>query len=225
MAEFDTSLIDLREPTVKVFEHVGRDVHKDTMKTARNVGRVRLDHSRLNIFSFLAEGDAEDNFKFNVDSTGGLRLGTFRDAGTRFQFYDNRGRLIADSKQGTGREHNKYLRMIGGEKGGEPFKPGEYFIKVSRLKNGETTPERGYALQLQMGDTFFKDFDTKELDAKEFKPGDVQPFDPTEGARQTAATIQGALMVNAMVVGLDYLKLITSKAFKAFSLFSSSLFR
>lgn len=217
MAEFDTSLIDLREPTVKVFEHVGRDVHKDNLKTARNIGRVRLDHSRLNVFSFLADGDKEDNFKFNVDSTGGLRLGTFRDAGTRFQFFDSRGRLIADSKPGTGRVHDKYTRMIGGAKGGEPFKPGEYFIKVSRLKTGETTPERGYALQLQMGSTILRDFDTKELDAKEFEPGDIKALDPTEGARQSGATIQGALMVNAMLAGLDYLKKITSKAFNIFS--------
>lgn len=216
MAEFNSSLIELRSPQIKVFGQDNRDVHKDSLKTARDVGRIRLNHSRLNVFSFLAEGDTEDNFKFTIDSTGGLRMGTWRDAGTRIQIFDERGRVIADSKLGTGREHDKYARIIGGIKGGEPFKPGTYYIKVSRLKNGETTPERPYSLQLQMGDTVLRDFDTKEYEAKKLKPGDILPFDPTEGAIPNAAAMQGTMMVNAMVISSDYLKLITSKAFNIF---------
>ena len=80
MAEFNTNLIELRQPQIQVFGHEGRDVHNDSLKTARDIGRVRLDHSRLNVFSFLAKGDTEDNYKFTVDSTGRLRLGTWRDA-------------------------------------------------------------------------------------------------------------------------------------------------
>jgi len=217
MAEFNSSLVELREPAIKVFEHEGRDVHNDTLKTARNLGRVRLNHSRLNVFSYLAEGDKEDHFKFNVDSTGGLRLGTWRDAGTRFQFYNDRGRLIADSKPGTGRAYDKYIRMVGAAKGGEPFEPGEYFIRVSRLKNGETTPERPYSMQLQMGNTVLRDYDTKEYEAKALKPGDIKPFDPTEGALPTGAALQGGLMSNVLTDGGNYLKLITDKAFNIFS--------
>ncbi len=217
MAEFNTNLIELRQPQIQVLEHQGRDVHNDSLKTARNIGRVRLDHSRLNVFSFLAKGDTEDNYKFTVDSTGRLRLGTWRDAGTRFQVLNNRGRVIADSKQGTGRAHEKYLRLIGGAKAGLDFEPGEYFFKVSRLKSDETTPERAYAVQLQMGTKIVRDFDTREFEAKELKPGDIKPLDLTEGARQTGATIQGALMVEAITAGKSYLKLITSKAFNIFS--------
>lgn len=219
MVEFDTSLVNLRKASIQVFEHEGRDVHKDTLKTARDIGRVRLNHTRLNVFSFLAEGDKEDHFKFKIDSTGGLRMGTWRDAGTRIQILDERGRVIADSKLGTGREHDKYARMIGGVKGGEPFKPGTYYIKVSRLKSGETTPERPYSLQIQMGDTVLRDFDTKEYEAKKLKPGDAAPYDFTEGARNTGATIQGALMVNVMVIGMDYLKDINNKVYNLFKTF------
>jgi len=222
MADLNTSLVFLRKPSIQVFEHEGRDVQKDTLKTARDVGRVRLNHTRLNVFTYLAEGDKEDHYKFKIDSEGGLRLGTWRDAGTRIQFLSDQGRVFADSKQGTGREHEKYLRIIGGAKGGEPFKPGTYFIKVSRWKDGETTPERAFSLQIQMGETVLRDFDTKEYEALEVKPGDIPPYDPTEGANQTGASIQGALMVNAMVVGSNYLKDINNKVL---NLLSSTIIR
>jgi len=217
MAELNTSLVYLRKASIKVFEREGRDVHTDTFKTARDVGRVRLNYSRLNIFTYLAEGDKEDNFKFNVDSIGGLRLGVWRDSETRIQFFTEQGRLIADSSKENRIENEKYTRIIGGVKGGEPFEPGTYFIKASRLKAGDTTTERPFSLQIQMGQTVLKDFDTKEYDALELKPGEIQPFDLTKGALKTSAAIQGSMMLDVMSAGSQYLKDINNKVLNLIS--------
>ena len=84
-------------PGTKVWEQKRRDLWHDTLRTARDIGRVRLNHSRLNVFSSLAEGDQVDHFKFQVASRGKLRIGVFRDSETRFEILNNRGRVIADS--------------------------------------------------------------------------------------------------------------------------------
>lgn len=190
----------------KVWEQERRDVWHDTLRTARDIGRVRLNHSRLNVFSSLAEGDKVDHFKFQVASRGTLRFGLFTDTSTRFEILNKRGRVIADSKEGTGRHLERFQRMIGG---GEFFEPGDYFIRVSRLDQKETTPERPYAVQLQIGTVVKNDYDTTEFNAKGDKPA-LTSDDPTAGAMPNAAVTGGGLLFDMLTAGMNLFSKLTA---------------
>ena len=175
----------------KVFEKTVRDVTNDTWQTARDVGQVRLNYSRLNIFTSLTAGDEKDHFKFNVPSTGPFRIGGWNDDTVRLQLLDHRGRLIADSDPDAGRRaHDAFLRITGPD-GEEGFEPGDYIVRVSRLEDddGEDKP---YSLQLQMGDQVRKDYDTTETAAKaESAPvtGVTMPNDPLADAQASPSTL------------------------------------
>lgn len=186
----------------KVWEQERRDVWRDTLKTARDIGRVRLNYSRLNVFSSLSEGDKEDHFKFQVASRGKLRLGLYNDDQTRIQILNKQGRVIADSKQGTGRHLERFQRMTGD---GEIFEAGDYYLRVSRLDQKETTPERPYGVQLQIGTVVKHDYDTTEYKAKAAKPGDLTVDYPTAGAMPNAATTGGSLLFGMLTDGVIYL--------------------
>ena len=163
-SEIGAGRIGEQAAQVQVFERKTRDVLEDILLNARDIGRVRLQSTRLNVFSALSEGDKEDNFKFAVDSRGNLRLGMNADEETRIQILNKRRRVIADSKEGMGRVSERFERLLSSE--GEPLEPGGYYIKVSRLKARDTESEHNYSLQLHMGSGFKRDFDTIEFAAK-----------------------------------------------------------
>lgn len=192
-------------PGTKVWEQERRDVWNDTLKTARDIGRVRLNHSRLNVFSSLAEGDKVDHFRFQVASRGKLRIGVYRDSETRIEILNKRGRVIADSKEGTGRHHERFLRMVGD---GEIFEAGDYYVRVSRLDSRETTPERPFAVQLQIGTDVKNDFDTTEYEAKGDKPA-ITSRDPTAGAMPSAAVIGGGWLSDMLNAGMEFFNKVT----------------
>lgn len=200
MADLDVgagrlNAVDEADKRIKTWSHEGRDVAIDTLRSSRDIGQVRLNHSRLNVFSSLAEGDKEDNFKFQVASKGTLRLGLNIDSETRVQVFNARGRVVADSNEDTGRLYERFQRMS--EQGGDTFDKGYYYIKVSRSDSKETTPERPYTMQLQMGDTFKNDYEVMEYKAKKAKYGDAVVLDLTTGANPSATTTsaQGAATI------------------------------
>ena len=193
------------DPGTKVWEQKRRDLWHDTLRTARDIGRVRLNHSRLNVFSSLAEGDQVDHFKFQVASRGKLRIGVFRDSETRFEILNNRGRVIADSKEGTGRLLERFLRMVGD---GEKFKPGDYYLRVSRLDPKKTTDKRAYAVQLQMGPDVKNDFDTTEFNAKGDKPA-LPSVDLTAGAMPSAAVTGAGFLFDMLTAGMNSFSTVT----------------
>lgn len=190
----------------KVWEQERRDVWHDTLRTARDIGRVRLNHSRLNVFSSLAEGDKVDHFKFQVASRGKLRFGLYTDTETRFEILNKRGRVIADSKEGTGRHLERFQRLIGD---GEIFEAGDYYVRVSRLDQKETTPARPYAVQLQIGTVVKHDYDTTEYNAKGDKPA-LTADDPTAGAMPSAAVTGAGLLFDMLTAGMNFLSKLTS---------------
>jgi hypothetical protein len=206
MAEIEPVRINSLDPGKrgpKVWEKNGRDVAVDNFKTARDIGKVRLDYSRLNVFSSINEGDKEDNFKFQVQTNNRLRLGKNIDHETRIEVFNNRGRQIADST-GKGRNHDAYLRMISTE--GEKINKGDYFIKISTIDSTIATKDHNYTIQLQMGSTVKHDYEVIEHEAKKPKPGDpVIPNDPTEGATKTALTLSGQGASTMMQAGAENL--------------------
>jgi hypothetical protein len=163
-SEIGAGRIGEQAAQVQVFERKTRDVLEDNLLNARDIGRVRLQSTRLNVFSALSEGDKEDNFKFAVDSRANLRLGKNADAETRIQILNNRRRVIADSKEGMGRASERFQRLLSSE--GERLELGDYYIKVSRLKARDTESEHNYSLQLHMGSGIKRDFDTIEYAGK-----------------------------------------------------------
>lgn len=191
MADIGAGRINTIDPLggPKVWQREGRDVRDDTLKSARDIGTVRLEHSRLNAFSALSKGEVEDNFKFKVASKGDLRLGKNIDDGTRIQIFNGAGRVIADSKSDTGRHFDKYERMISDK--GESFDKGNYVIKISRLNPSDKDVERPYTLQLKMGTEVKHDYETIEYKAKELKPGEVAPaYDPLAGVVAKGSVMQ-----------------------------------
>lgn len=60
--------------TAKVWEKTSMDKLSDTIRTARDMGQVRLNHSRLNMVTTLSKNETEDWFSFKVASRGKLRL-------------------------------------------------------------------------------------------------------------------------------------------------------
>lgn len=186
----------------RVFEKQKRDVARESLNVARDVGTVRLHHSRLNVFTSLSKGDKEDNFKFRAASRGPLRLGTWSDGkGLHIQILNRAGRVIADSEEGTGRRYEKFERLVSGK--GEIFEAGEYYVRVSRPAKDDMRTEVPYSLQLQMGSEVKRDYDTTEYAAPEPQPGDAlanaTPTPATLGA-QGAATLLSEGLTNLVSI-------------------------
>lgn len=177
----------------KVFGKEVRDVTNDTWTVARDIGQVRLQHSRLNVLTSLTAGsDQQDHFKFRVASPGPLRLGGWNEETVRIQLLDDRGRVIADSSEDAGRRAKEAFARLTSDEGQEDFQPGQYIIRVSRLEGDDGMKEKPYALQLRMGEEIKHDYDTTEVAAKPAVTpvaGVTLPDDPLAGAQATPATL------------------------------------
>lgn len=176
----------------QVYGQEKRDVRDDCLRTAREIGGVRLNHSRLNLFSSLSEDDKEDNFKFKVLSHGKVRMGLYGQDNVRIQIRNSRRQVIADSKAGTGAAHDRFIEIT--EKDGTKLEKSDYYITVTRLDSDDSTTQIPYSIQLQMGDKVRADYDTTEYKAKKTtSPSDLLA-DYTAGAGYSAiaAAAKGA---------------------------------
>lgn len=175
----------------KVWSKEGRDVNgEDSLRTARLIGTVRLEHSRLNVFSSISKGEKEDNFAFKVASKGPLRMGKKIDSETRLEFFNGSKRIIASNDPKSGRLYDKYIQMVSPE--GTQMDRGNYFMKFSRVDPNNTSKELPYTAQLQMGTGFKNDFETIEYEAKPLQPGEVPATtDLTSGGMPSASTLMG----------------------------------
>lgn len=209
--QIEDFLVQQRAKNVKVFEREGRDVHKDTVDTARDLGKARLNHGRLNLFTSLGPGDTEDNFKFNVTTEGRLRLGIWPEDGIRIQISDSRGKLIADNG-GTGKYLDKFDDI---KKSRERFSPGDYYIKVSREDTADTQTEIGYSLQVQVGDQYREDYDTIEYVADPNTKDD--PVDTGPKATPTAQARQAEMLATMVGDGLNNFNNLLNRAIGIFS--------
>jgi hypothetical protein len=217
--EVQDFLIQQRAKSIKVFEHKGRDLHDDTMKSARNLGQARINHSRLNLFTSLTVGDKEDNFKFQVPTEGNLRFGIWPENAVRIEMMNSRGKVIADS-EGTGRLVERFEDIIRSK---DRIKPGEYFIRITRSKESPDDKEIPYSLQIQVGNENRKDFDTTEYEADPKKKGEV--YEPASLAKPTAGIRQGEMLVTMLGNGLNNLNMVMDKTQGIFKTIYNQLFR
>lgn len=156
--------------TVQEFQKNSRDVRFESTATARNIGVLKKDQTRLNVFSALSAGDAVDGFQFRVTTktatTFSVLNASKEDEGKlRFQiYYKSSGRLLADSDPKAGAANTVYQAMLDGT---FEIEKGDYILRVSRADNlgADRSKEFSYAIQLSQG-LYSQDYDTIERAAR-----------------------------------------------------------
>lgn len=151
---------------VQEFQKETNDVKIDNNMTARDIGILRKNNSRLNLFSALSAGDAADVFKFKVSNTGFTKLGLLiADPTDKEQFHiqiisKTSGILIADNDPKSGDAYAAYQKL---EAGTFELKQGDYVARISRMPGQDTQLKNDiqYAVQLTQG-TYKNDYDTIE---------------------------------------------------------------
>lgn len=177
---------------VQEFEKDTRDVQYDNNATARDIGRVTENKTRLNVISSLSANDAVDVFKFKVTTSGPTKLGILAaggaDTNVHYQvFSKNSGKLIADSDPDAGDEYKSFQALQSGK---FEMNTGDYVLRVSRAKgvDPKNAKEFQYAVQLTQG-TYTQDFDTVE---KAYRAGTDDPFGlPTAGNSALSSLLDG----------------------------------
>ena len=194
------------QPQVQTWSKKTYDVHHEKLTDARDIGAVRLNNSRLNAFSSLKKGDEVDTFKFDIQSTGPLRLGMTDNPELRVEIINSRGKTIADGDANSG--DDLFKKFIDLNENGIELEKGTYYVRISRNSTDYKTTEYSYSIQLSMGDTYIHDYDTLE------KPP-AEAYDPFQAALNGAVmparygSLQGAtsLLTNGMVTLLNNGKL------------------
>jgi hypothetical protein len=156
--------------TVQEFQKDTRDVKFESSATARNIGVLRKDQTRLNVFSALSSGDAVDGFQFRVTSKTATTFSVLNaskedEEKLRFQvYYKSTGRLLADSDPKAGVANTVYQAMRDGT---FEMETGDYILRVTRATVAGTDgrKEYSYAVQLSQG-LFSQDYDTIERAAR-----------------------------------------------------------
>ena len=156
--------------SVQEFQKDTRDVKFESSATARNIGVLKKNQTRLNVFSSLGSGDAVDGFQFRVTSKTAttfsvLNASKEEEEQLRFQiYYKSSGRLLADSDSKAGAAHTVYQAM---RDGNFEMETGDFILRVSRTHGAGTdgNKEYNYAIQLSQG-LFSQDYDTIERAAR-----------------------------------------------------------
>ncbi|MGH6891098.1 MAG: hypothetical protein ACREEP_02450, partial [Dongiaceae bacterium] len=155
---------------VEEFQKDSRDVKIDNNATARDIGQLKQNTTRLNLFSSLSKGDAVDVYRFKVSTkaatTFSILNASQEDEGRlRFQIFNKAtGRIIADSNEKAGEAKTNFEGLRDGT---FELAQGEYVLRVSRAHDfgTERNKEFSYAIQLSQG-LFSRDYDTVERAAR-----------------------------------------------------------
>lgn len=133
-----------------------------TTSSATDIGTLMADSTRLNVYSNLKKGDQGDVYRFKAMGTGSVTMGLVSDPGLRVQVMTRYGGVLADSKEGTGKNNENYKSL---QTGDMKLDNGEYFIKVThdgtspRDEKGKLIEDKNYAIQLSRG-LYKTDYDT-----------------------------------------------------------------
>lgn len=194
---------------VQEFQKDTRDVKVDTNATARDIGRLQENTSRLNVFSSLSKGDSVDIYRFKVVTTAKTTFGILNasredEDKLRFQVFNKAtGRIVADSTEDAGEAKQNWEAL---RDGNFELNSGEYVLRVSRTSN--VAPDRdtefSYALQLSQG-LYQSDYDTIERAARETD-------DPFGGAGVSEATTNLTSSLASSVSFIQSLPKIGTKA-------------
>lgn len=189
---------------VKEYQKVVADPSGDEkLSDARDIGNLRLNHSRLNLVSSLDPKDNTDIYKFTMVSPGPVRLGTGAIPDTlRVEVMDAKGKVIASNDEnGDKAAYEKFMRMA--DDGDNGWARGDYYVKISRTDASDAKEKYSYAFQLQSGDDrFTHDYETIE---QSFNPAKASsrsnPVDPVTEA-MAKASVSGRLAASQAAASL-----------------------
>jgi hypothetical protein len=168
---------------VQEFEKTSQDVLYDNNATARQIGQLRLNTTRLNVISAIGDKDKIDTFSFNA--TGGTtKLNLLvndpnaadqtKDVSSslRIQIFKKGQGLVADSDSGAGDAFTAYKQLKNGQ---FDLAAGGYTIRVTRANDVDTQAKNtyNYAIQLSQGTKYTQDYTTTE---QAYTPGTDDPF-------------------------------------------------
>jgi hypothetical protein len=185
---------------VQEFDKTTQDVLYDNNATARDIGRLKLNTSRLSVISALSPNDAADVFSFNVSSTGKAKLSTLVNdpseadstkstANIRMQIFAKGKGLIADSDPNSGDAYQNYLAL---KNGALEVQSGQYSMRISRPDGFDPQNKKtlNYALQLTQGTTYTQDFTTTE---QAYTPGTDDPFGMNNSSNSPSQILSDSL--------------------------------
>ncbi|GAB2175434.1 hypothetical protein [Dongia sp. agr-C8] len=169
---------------VQEFEKTSQDVLYDNNATARQIGQLSLNSTRLNVISALNKADKVDTFSLNVATNGSTKFSILvNDPSNPNPLQDSSGKvrvqifakgkgLVADSDAGAGQANDNYKAL---KNGTFSMASGQYVIRVTRA-DGVDTQAKGtynYAIQMTQGTRYTKDFTTTE---QAYTEGTDDPF-------------------------------------------------
>jgi hypothetical protein len=146
----------------KQYERQTNDVPSENIGSARFIGNLRNDISRINVFSALTKTDKVDYFKFRVYEGGKIGMGITGDGKTHIQLMDRSGRVIADNEANSG-ETFKNFELL--QKSRLELAPKEYYLKITRGTGVSGSVNPNYAIQLNIGTKYNEDYTTIERPA------------------------------------------------------------
>lgn len=157
--------------SVEEFQKDTRDVKFDNNATARDIGQLKQNRTRLNLFSSLSKGDSVDVFRFKVGTKAATTFSILNaskedEDKLRFQIFNKAtGRIVADSNEKAGEAKTNFEALRDGT---FELPQGEYVLRISRAHDVgiERNKEFSYAVQLTQG-LFTKDYDTIERAARD----------------------------------------------------------
>lgn len=156
---------------IQSFRKDTRDVRFDNAITARDIGVLKKNDSRLNVVSALTAGDAVDCFRFKVTTEAETKFGTLTDATAagpqiRFQiFLRGSNVLVADNGAKAAKDHKEAYDQL--EAGTLKLVPGDYLVRITRDSDKalDLNKTLNYAIQLSQG-SYRNDYDTVEKAAR-----------------------------------------------------------
>jgi hypothetical protein len=183
------------------FEKSSQDVLYDNNATARQIGQLSINSSRLNVISALGAKDKIDTFQMNVASTGNTKFSILVNDPSnpnpianssdkvRVQIFAKGKGLVADSDAGAGAAHENYQAL---KNGTFSMSSGQYVIRVTRADGVDTQAKNpyNYAIQLTQGTRYSKDFTTTE---QGYTEGTDDPFGLSNNANSQANILTDSL--------------------------------
>ena len=169
---------------VQEFEKTSQDVLYDNNATARQIGQLSLNSTRLNVISALNKADKVDTFQFNASTGGNTKFSILvndpsdpnplQDSSgkVRVQIFAKGKGLVADSDATAGIANENYKAL---KNGTFSMTSGQYVIRVTRAEGNDPSAKNpyNYAIQMTQGTRYTKDFTTTE---QAYTEGTDDPF-------------------------------------------------
>ncbi len=215
-----SSIGAIRAP--QLMEKQTQDVHGESWGSARDMGYIRKDHSRISVISSLSANDDDkaDWYKMFVQTKGDLRMSVqtdaetdleldpesetyfedvveyFSGAGLRIEFYQNQGgrmNVVASNDKENETAYANFEHLVRGTL--DTQATGEYYVKVTTETGEPPKEDINYILQFQMGDSFKYDFATVEssLNLSEQDKAELAIEEALSGGSLYSEEVQGLL--------------------------------